>query len=102
MIQNKLENVDFAARINLDDAMITGFVIKSNTAKSVLMLVYPTSLSVFDLQNGSIESNIVTGGAVLSIRESPQIAFSSTITTSSINLNIQGVDYTSNINLADP
>lgn len=49
IVQNKLENVDFAAKISLDNATLPGLAIKSNTAKNVLRLVYPTSLSYYDI-----------------------------------------------------
>ena len=102
IVQNKVINVDFAAKISLENATFPGLTIKSNTAKNILRLVYPTSLSVFDVQDGQIESNIVTGGSVFSLRESSQITFPTSTTDNTINFNLKNVAFTTNINLVDP
>jgi hypothetical protein len=102
IVQNKFINVDFAAKISLENATFPGLTIKSNTAKNILRLVYPTSLSLYDVQDGQIESNIVTGGSVFSLRESSQITFPTSTTDNKINFNLKNVAFTTNINLEDP
>jgi hypothetical protein len=71
LVDNKILNGDFAVKIKLDTVTLDNFVINSNTARSVLKLVYPTQLSSFQLLGGKVYSNVVTGGAVLSVYESP-------------------------------
>jgi hypothetical protein len=63
--------------------------------------MYPTSQSIVSFINGTISGNLVSGGATLSIEESPRIRFRYgdillVANQLTLNLNISGTTFSSN------